>query len=415
MSNGVSGTGGFIVTNFDCILCHAEGDLSSTTAGGIKAIDANHGASTTGTTTIDLRDVDTAGGTTIAVAWPGSRQALLAKGTASTVVRNKMDGFCMGCHDLGGAAAVAVNKTTPASGMLYGATAPGAGSANALKPFNVADTLANAKETTSNTVKAQRTRVVDVKSQFNTGNAPGKSFASHHNLNQFTKRYTSAFLPTGTWTAGTVTMEGKTINTERELAGLHCSDCHLNESNAHGSRSTWFMLSDKSGADAATTGGGTVSSTTICSKCHAAGVYENTGTGTGSNTAAHQACAKWAIYSGPGGAFAHLTSTDGTVAPDINCLGCHGGFGLGSIHGTNGSYQVFTTGSTTKMYRFMGTGASYRYYSPTTTATVTDPTTWNTAGTGTCYLINSSTDTWGGCTSHQGGKNPTRGARTLEY
>jgi len=417
-----NGTATSIVTDFDCILCHAEGKLSSTT-GNIQTETANHGGDSGGTKTVDLRNVDSSGGTGIMVAWPGWRNpAVTPAPTITTADRDGMDSFCMGCHDANGASNVAVNAAN--SGLDTSTTGA---AARRLTPFNTADTIRNSKE--SGAIATSRTRVIDVKSQFNSTNQVGKAWASHHNLNQFTKRYTQRrtdYWPDPAWTTYT-TKEGQNIQVAGETAGLHCSDCHLNEVNAHGTRNTWYMLSDINGTDTAFNNVGYTTSTDICSKCHARTTYGmgNTDT-TNSRTDAHNGagarCNNIGWDNVPG--FAYLGYDSVGQDNHLSCLGCHGGLAPGMIHGTNDTYEPWDTTpdgtGVSKRFRFMGTGGSMRWYSPNgaafTTNTPTSDTNWEGTSTFGCYTI-SAADTYGTCTNHntgRAGSTPNR-ARPLQY
>jgi predicted CxxxxCH...CXXCH cytochrome family protein len=304
-------------------------------------------------------------------------------------------------------------------------------SARAKTPFNTSDTLRNGREGTSHSVYTWRgtnNKIINVKSQFNSDNLAGSSFASHHNLNQFTKRYTTKAIATGAWAAYTtkdgVLLNSTTTGVGGEVAGLHCADCHLNETNAHGSRNTWYMLASSAAGsygdyDVAFTNLGTSTSTDVCGRCHAGATYGYSGgSSTNSRTSAHQACTRLGDFTGSllrlGSAYSGSYTT-----PQIPCLGCHGGngatnLGPGLIHGTNETYKPLNSTGTSKMYRFMGSGATYRYYSPNNTSTASS---WNTATTGQCYNLNPiGADTWGACTNHTGDKTVTNKAgRALDY
>ena len=275
------------------------------------------------------------------------------------------------------------------------------------------------------TIATSRTRVINVKDQFNSTNQVGKAWASHHNLNQFTKRYgtrnTTAW-PNTAWTTYT-TKEGQNSQTVGETAGLHCSDCHLNEANAHGSRNTWYMLSNASGADTAFTNSGTSTSTDICSKCHAPAAYGEGGTVTLARTEAHTGtCARvdGAAMASNFGAALGFTST-ATVHP-IACLLCHGGLEPGMIHGTNSTYEPYNSApdgtGVSKRYRFMGTGGSMRWYSPTGAVfpNNTSDALWEGTSTFGCYTVTGA-DMYGGCTQHNTGRNgfTSNRARPLAY
>jgi predicted CxxxxCH...CXXCH cytochrome family protein len=452
-----NGTTTSIVTNFDCIVCHAEGDANS--SGTTINQTGNHGGGSS--SPVALRNVDNAvtGAGTAGTNfwwWAGRRAAPLAKGAANTTYRDNMDSFCMGCHDANGASTIAVNNSN--NGLIVGAaavstvrtttTAKGGANSNtnsanlAQRPFNTEDNLRNANDaalagngTTHGTFRLTTYgRVLNVKSQFNSGNAAGTAWASHHNLNQYTKRYTSNNTTAGTglattvWTAY-VTKENYTLNgtgTGTGMnAGLHCSDCHLNEVNAHGAVNSWYMLNGSATASdtdiAPTLGISSTSAEIMCFRCHAAAQYAVGGGGTACRTDHSARCNNIDVVTG--------TAVE---APLGNmCHGCHGGFGdttqavnqdvvgtgstlkgrgsLGAIHGNNESYTP-GGGSSTKRYRFMS-GASMRFWNPSGTATPD----WTATSGGTCYTL-SAADQWGSCTKHSGGTGQTinRG-RSLSY
>jgi hypothetical protein len=355
------------------------------------------------------------------VAWPGKR---LAAFTATTANRDNMDSFCMGCHDANGASNVAVN----ASNTGLDTSTTGA-AARRLTPFNTADNLQPSRESWA-AMKSSRTRVIDVKGQFNSTNQAGKAWASHHNLNQFTKRYSTnntTHLPNTAWTNYT-TKEGKVLNSGAAdsgvVAGFHCSDCHLNEVNAHGSRNTWYMLSNASGADAAFTNSGYPTSTDICMKCHNPQAYGEAGTSstTAPRTDAHDGdCGRVdgdQVFSNRGASIGYGPATPHNIA----CLLCHGGLEPGMIHGTNSTYEPWdpTPDGTgvSKRFRFMGTGGSMRWYSPNGAAFPdnTSDALWEASTQYGCYTLGSA-DTYGACTQHSGGRNgnAVNRARPLEY
>ncbi|MEJ5165484.1 MAG: CxxxxCH/CxxCH domain-containing protein [Thermoanaerobaculia bacterium] len=413
-----NGTTNEIVTDFDCIVCHMEGDVTSTT-GDIRTNSTYHGGDG-GSTTVDLRNVDSH--TSLAVAWPGKR---LSTWSATTAQRDGMDNFCLNCHDSdtssatanrGGSWDIAVNSTN--SGLLTGGPV-----SRRMTPFNTQDNQLNAREGDAGLRAArQNMGVVNVRGQFNYQNLTGKNWASHHNLRQFTKRYNTrntTYWPNAAWTTY-VTKEGQNIQTAGETAGLHCSDCHLNEVNAHGTRNTFYMLSDSNGSDASFTNTGRTNSTDICSKCHAATTYGEGNTSTASRTAAHNQSGSRCdnIAGGDVDGFAKLGWTGGANNADnqLPCLGCHGGMAFGMIHGTNNTYNPWkSTTWTSKMYRFMGTGGSMRWYSPNGSGTGND-TTWEGTATVGCYTIGAA-DNFGTCTNHSSGRtgaNSNR-ARPLEY
>ncbi len=310
--------------------------------------------------------------------------------------------------NLGGSSTIAVNATN--SGLLLGTAV-----SRRFTPFNTNDTQQNAKEVDTDIRNARANRgVIDVRGQFNSQSLIGKGWASHHNLNIFEKRYknNTTNWPTSLWTTYT-TKEGKTLNSgapdSGSAAGLHCSDCHLNEVNAHGSQNTFYMLSNSSGADAAFTNVGLTNSTDICSKCHLNTAYGEGNSSTATRVKHNQSrCDNAAGADNKGiaslGSTSQIINNSGTT--QLSCLGCHGGTGggedFGKIHGMNDKYRPWnSTTSLTKRYRFIG-GGSWNYYSPNASGTVTDASWEGTSQPG-CYTISAAT-TFGGCTQHSGGK-----------
>ncbi|WP_242393101.1 CxxxxCH/CxxCH domain c-type cytochrome [Anaeromyxobacter oryzisoli] len=433
VSNGAL-TGTPIVTNFDCILCHAEGDPTSTGTN-VKTVPTLHGGDSQTVKTVDLRDVDSASGGTVAAPWPGSRGGATARafvGGADPLTndRDRMDTFCLRCHDSNGAAGIAVNATN--DGMQLSTNPTTAPVGRATTPFNTNDTRVNAHDTTA--INALRTRVLDVRSQFNSGNLSGKNFASHHQLKQFTRRYTTvnANWPATAWTAY-VTKEGQTLNasTVRETAQLHCSDCHLNEANAHGTRTTWYMLADSSFSDATADNKflatGSPTGTDSCFRCHAPGTYGEGAANatTQSRTDAHTgSCPRIdgpSVQTNLGANIGYDNSGDATH--QIPCLMCHAGGGLGYIHGMNFTYKPYNGTVTSKTYRFQGGGGTWRWYSPKAAApaNATEAETMWESGTttGGCYTLGGANpaDTYGGCTQHSTGAKTfsPNYARPLQY
>jgi predicted CxxxxCH...CXXCH cytochrome family protein len=340
------------VKNVDCIICHAEGDTGSTETS-VSEVGVHQNG------TVKLRNVDAQGNPGTAGTnywnWPGRRNG----GTTITSAdRDNMDRFCVACHDSDGALTIAVNSA--GTGVDTGASVT-----RRLTPFNPSD----------------GGTPLNVKSQFNSGNAVGSAYASHHNLNIYTKRYTAAYATgnstKGGWTGTSVDGVAMTWDT-----GLHCSDCHLNESNAHGARSATRMLRDKNGADAAATNTNDGTATFVCYRCHLSTVYNYSNvTVTGKARIEHDS-------------LDNVPFTAGSYADNgIVCLNCHKGGGVndtGGIHGNNRSITTLTQGAT-KSYRFMF-GAQLGY-------NISDAN-WSTTTAPTCYTASS---TWGGsCTKHDG-------------
>jgi len=451
------GTANQIVTSYDCVVCHAEGDANKVAAGTGWTSALHMNGTTSLTRMVKLRSVDN-----ISTVFDYNKNILAGAVTATTTaMRNNMDTFCMNCHDLNGASAIAVNNTNPASGLILGTPTTttvravvGANNANPkgitvnLRPFNTSDNLRNGRDTAwtaqgAETMGTRRTstygRVLNVKDQFNSTNVAGSNWASHHNLNQYAKRYSTKVLAAAVWTTY-VTKEGQAMNSATvgvggEVAGLHCSDCHLNETNAHGSRNAWYMnQSNNLGVftpgnepdiTPTTTGQATSTSERMCFRCHNANVYgANSTAATNARYSHNTRCA-----SGSVGASA------GTQVFGATCYACHGGYsintdgtvtgkgGLGAIHGTNENYNPGNGATASKRYRFMS-GGTMRFYNPNGTTAYSGTANWGVPG-GTavgCYTVSSSNgDVFGGgCSSHASGvtlnkNNTAPPARALDY
>ncbi len=397
-----------IVTNYDCAVCHAEADADKIAAGTgwIDKTKHKNGTTNTGDPATDrmvkLRNVDN-----YTQSYNFSKH-VLTKGVASqaqkTAMRDDLDRFCMGCHDADGASTIAVNNTN--NGLFLGATQTnttrsGTTQPARLRPFNTNDNLRGntADATTLGTFRSTTYgRVLNVKDQFNSQNLTGSNWASHHNLNQFTKRYSTrntTYFPATIFTNYT-TKNGENLQTVGETAGLHCSDCHLNELNAHGTVSRFFLASGTTDSDVAWNGA-VGQATMPCYRCHSSTTYNSSGTT---------------------GRFDHARDSNRTLATmtsplGIICFNCHGGYSnrpegaLGAIHGTNETYNPGNGAVSSKRYRFMS-GSVMRFYKPIATgSTYVDPTSWEgpTTQNASCYTVTGN-DTWSsGCTSHGNGVN----------
>ncbi len=415
------GTTTEIVTMWDCVVCHLEGNASTTQNNGVTIGDRDPNYHNAGSKTGDQYDVDLRNVDDHAAAPVMSWNPNVTYSTWTTSDLDNFDTFCMNCHDSDGASDISVNATddgiaTPKSQDM---------------PFNSNANYRNVYEVTANIalLLAERDALsapVNVKDQFNSGNAVGKDWASHHNLSQFVKRYgtkNSTYWPDALWTTQ-VTREnaignGTNIRSEGETAGLHCSDCHLNEVNAHGSVSTVYMLKDSTGSDTQFTDSGMSTSTDNCVMCHTKTDYDMTTSGTNSRFEGHGTDGgRCDQYDSPAGeAIAHLgqtvaVGTKTATATQLVCLGCHGGASFGGIHGDNTTYipdEPSSGAVSSPRYRFQGNGGSYRWFSPKKDNSYTGEGDWETSGTDVseCYTL-SSADAWGSCTAHStGGKTPT--------
>ncbi|MCK5602248.1 hypothetical protein KAR91_10275, partial [Candidatus Pacearchaeota archaeon] len=184
-----------------------------------------------------------------------------------------------------------------------------------------------------------------------------------------------------------------------ETARLHCSDCHLSETNAHGAENAWHMLLNGTPGDFDTdevmSGGvlDTVNSSVVCYKCHNVGEYSEATAGLISRFDHNDDANVWPMsYGAEGG--------DKGAELGPTCLICHGGNGFGRIHGRGSSTDgddllTFTTDmGTYGKYRFMP--GAYMTAQPGLGAT---DAAWEESGTAlTCYFNPSST--WSPCAKH---------------
>jgi predicted CxxxxCH...CXXCH cytochrome family protein len=409
------GTSTEIVTSYDCSVCHAEGDVTKIIAGtGWTGTLHNDGA-TANTRMVHLRDVDDVG--------VGDGYWTFNKNIVDDAMRTDMDTFCMSCHDSDGASTIAVNGTVSGADIAL-TTSPTAG--EALTPFNDDDTLENGRDGFTT-----RTRVIDVETQFFAGSG-GSGSGYNGNPSQHAvlgARYstTDADWPAAAWVNHTL-RNGDTMNVVRETATLHCSDCHLSETNAHGAQNAWHMLLDGVANNFTndTVMGGLRHDQNrdinVCYKCHNRNTYQDVDS---ANTRVwHSEDGDWdqADY-GTG------NSDEAYLGPP--CLSCHSGDNFGNIHGVSGTYDPDNatwpiTGTRYTRYRFMP-GAWMRW-SPgggTSSTPAGDDTDWesfDTGGVGTCYFPPTTGSNWSNCTSHSGNPGtrdensvPTRYNRLRRY
>ena len=452
---------GGTATNWDCIVCHAEGSTTSSGAN-ISTTAAHNDAGKT----IAMRNVDQVknpeeAGAAMANAvlnsgswtvnwWEWPRPSA----TPTNADHTNMDRFCMSCHDANGASGIAVNATD--NGLDLPPTL-----ANALKPFNSTDAIDAGTGGGSSTPGAtlttwfgtqaaceakgftwsggncldRRSKLVDIKGMFNTANP------SHHAV--LGQRYTSntgtgyCYEPTitksptcsgaggswigiagtnrcvdlaatttalcsakgGNWTwmlgwssaawANKTLKNGTNLQTVRETATLHCSDCHTVDQNAHGGANR-FML--------------TVSTIDgSCFTCHNQTTYDGTAN-TGESRFNHTTDSNVWSSGATGG-----SRLDATAAPGANvgmCLLCHGGAhydGYGAIHGIPSTSTDVRT-SQNPRYRFIGGGTMSYYYAGGD---------WQSLNTGgTCYFINPDPQPWSYCSHHGAG---TSGGSNSQY
>jgi hypothetical protein len=371
MSHHVNdGTGNEIATIWDCVVCHAEGDVL--TGSPNSAYHQKDG--------VQLKDVDTGA---VYADW-------------STLTAADRSDFCLSCHDVDGATIVSA-RTDPDPDATT----------NPLNPFN--DGVTNAHEgdgwigllCTDNRTPCSRDRdcngsdvcdvtiaaphsrgrcsttavipcnydgqcpsgetcnslqVVDVEQQFDLANS------SHHAV--LGAAYGSA-APFGS------NVDNAIQGVRTDLAWnsvIDCEDCHYgsatNKLQAHGTAKARYMLRDKDGNDTLPTPTGTGNLNVLCYRCHIssgdAGNYDSSVSAYTQHTQG-----------------AHIDDTRNLFG--IACLNCHGGGEFGAVHGIDGlvtdddgggSYNpnVFTWGSALDLVDDWTAGGS------PTCSTVTDPT-----------------------------------------
>jgi hypothetical protein len=309
------GTTNEIVTKWDCVVCHAEGDVNTGAPTGL------HQNALT-----ELKDADTG----------------VAYGDWAGLAAWQRSDFCLSCHDSDGAQII-TGRTDPDPDATT----------NALNPFN--DGLTNAHEPdgldTTTPAPHSRGAVVDVAGQFDTANASHHAvlgpayvfeadcagFQDPHSCCTDVATGPTCDLPFGS----TVDDQIQGVRTDLGWNSvLDCEDCHTGPPDpkgavavsGHGTPTARYMLRDQDGNEAATAEPG---STSICFRCHSPD--DTTGVFT-----------------------AHVGTTQHTQDSfnifGIYCLNCHGGGTWGGIHGVDdpvtdddggGSYNpnVFTYGS----------------------------------------------------------------------
>jgi hypothetical protein len=302
------GTGAEIVTKWDCVVCHAEGD----------AITGDADSDYHQKDGVQLKDVDTG---SVYSDWAG-------------LTPFERSSFCLSCHDVDGATIIA-GRTDPDPDATT----------NALNPFN--DGLTNAHELDGfdgTPAPHSRGAVVDVEGQFDTANGnhhavlgPAYVFASDclaagdpHACCTGAGTGPSCDLPFGSAISGAIQGTRTDLNWN---SVLDCEDCHYGTAttmlSAHGTANSRYMLRDIDGNDTFPTDDSTLN----CRRCHDP---ENVTLFPYHTRSAHMAN-ELNLY-------------------DIACLSCHGGLEYGGIHGGGapitdddggGTYNpnVFTYGS----------------------------------------------------------------------
>ena len=450
---GNSGTNmGGTLTDHDCVVCHAEGKVNST-SGETETVPAFHGGDG-GDTAINLKNVDTwdDDNPQAAAMFTYDKEASGMPSKLSPATWNSsnaewrnqtstgLDPFCLTCHDTDGAFA-AFNATD---------------SGSALNPFG--DTaITNEYDQVARDYAVPPTapgRVVDIKSMVtadgtndwdgfcstaatpcrDAGDCPGaetcddpsgrlaqgiadplKGIYSRHAIRgQASSTYVAYeniggandfTMYEGDPTAGQslFTNMGTSENGPlwNDTSVMSCADCHTTDGangsagNAHGSDSE-YLLKDASGlATEGTYDGQAQTFTYVCYRCHVDGRYRFGGA-LGDHT---DNSGDWQDTVALEGVDDRKNTGKGNSIFGMACMNCHGGTGpddaggvmWGTIHGSSEVIGVGNDGlvSTREAYRFMN-GASLRYY---------DPQGW--AGTSiTCYTLDGNGDDWGGCSQH---------------
>ncbi|MBW2526629.1 MAG: hypothetical protein JRI23_20775, partial [Deltaproteobacteria bacterium] len=415
VGSGVAPMGGTL-TNFDCVVCHAEGEV---VAGAVVSNDPQHGCAG-GDATINLRDTD------VTNAWFQYDKSVITTWDDSdpnwvSQTSNQLDPFCLTCHDSDGAQIINAGWGDP--------------TATPLNPFDDAAITNEYDQQSRGAVVDIAQRVVSSGGDLDDAGEPRGAdgipdppqgiYSRHAITGQSVSMYTTAVLPAARWAGGW-----------DETATMSCADCHTTDGangtdgNAHGSNTEYLLKnSDRSAAIEGTEGNANY----VCWQCHDPGFYQGGGAHTGNASDFVDSTAD------VGGARA-----TGGLSPiyGIACFNCHGGVGVlagdpwgqphpvqgaassrfGTIHGSSDIYYVgdpiteapggtWSGGVTRESYRFMN-GGGLRFY---------DPAGWTT-GAGTCYTLGVKKadgigpDLWSGCDKHNGGTTaPNRVTRALSY
>jgi len=358
------------LTNFDCVVCHAEGSVQ---AGEVKA-DGPHMDGV-----IDLRNADDTSSTfqfdvDSVVNWDASDTIWLQE------TRGDLDPFCLTCHDADGALIVANEG--------YGDP-----TASALNPFGDG-TITNPYD------QLDRTRVINVDDQVTSyggdldkSSEPRGQDGIPDPIDGIYSRH--AVRDRSVSIYGTTVMGGW-VNGWDDTKVMSCADCHTSDGanrdagNAHGSDSEYLLKDASGGATEGTYSGQSY----ICYRCHGYSSYSDTNhTGNGSD---------WVDTTDQVGS--NRASNEGN-ALGMACGNCHGGYGFGTIHGTS---QTFSQGGggTREAYRFTN-GASLRFYDT--------GNSW-TDSSSTCYTLGKGqNDQFGSCLKHNRGTGHTVPSRPLTY
>ena len=352
------------ITNFDCVVCHAEGSI----VGGAVKKNATYHNNPVGV--VDLYSADNR-----ATIYSINVSLLTGHDNATNTT---LDTFCFSCHDSNGAAAV-----TSGNGFTDGRTAT--------NPFN---------DTTLSNGYDQQTRAFGAApAALNVYDAFATTNYSHHAVRgaRYTKTTGLSFgtsLSAAGLLSSTVTLANGTTGVN-DTSTLHCSDCHSVAWSAHGSANE-YLLQTATSENPTTEHTGLTD--VVCVKCHASASYAGAGSHTGNG-----GDLVWT----PGSTGATRASGNGHIT-GIACLNCHdGNVGFGGIHGVpNATYTAGGSGGTYNKRRFMP-GSSLYMYDPDTGDAGTDAG-WETATPANkCYTLGTA-GTVGSCTKHATGTNASR-------
>jgi hypothetical protein len=347
------------VTNWDCIICHREGNAIQAEAGEVSTTEFHNNP---GGFVVDMRNVDS-----INSGWVWNKNA------TTDAMYTDMDTFCMGCHDsdfsramgMGGASGIAVNSSD--TGVTLSPTMD-----ERMKPFNSSDGLdAGTGGGTKSLPGFERTAVLDAYGQYDPANT------SHHAVRAQAYQGHNANWGDDAWVDRMLT-DGTMLISDGiyESALLHCADCHTVDQNAHGGTSG-FMLQASSIDD-------------TCFLCHNSNVYFDPDRD-------FQGISRW-DHDQEGAAW---NADDWALLGDYGantgsaCLNCHGGDpavdGYGGMHGLQAGSD-WRSGE--PRYRFQG--GSFMSHSPSSWTGIT-------GGTATCYFApDTDTQPWSNCTKHSG-------------
>jgi hypothetical protein len=455
-----AGTG--TLTNFDCVVCHAEGTVNA--LGETETTDYHNDsgtkagcsqAPTTPRPCIDLKDVDNWDNLdpnnspvfrydkqllveNLSNLTPGDTPENWGSGSADweTETSNRLDPFCLTCHDYDGAdASYNADNTVDSCGTPTDGLNPFCDSAitndydqyDRGRVTDIASRVARAwrvgegfpsgytaedRDGTSEP-RWMESPTCPTEAPFPPGcdiDDPPLGIYSRHAIRGVTMAdggfsgaasvYSSATGDNGDiddlrWTDSNIWNDDSVMG---------CADCHTvdganhDSGNAHGSDFSEYLLKAANGtALLGTRAAGNYN----CWRCHDSNYYDYGGT---------------VDHTGKGNDW---VDTVGNIAPDrsassgnifgMACTNCHGGVEsgtqaapvgpeFGTIHGTSQTFGVGDSGvsSTRQAYRFMN-GNSLRYY---------DPAGW-TGTDVTCYTIDGGEeDSFGACSAHSGGRGP---------